>query len=198
MSADEGFRVLIRRVRAGDQDAAAALVRQYEPQIRRVVRMRLTDPRLRQVLDSSDICQSVLANVFIRAAAGQFELERPEQLLRLLATMARNRVLSHVQHQHADRRDSRRVVPSGQQAVEGVPGHDPSPSQFVANKDLLQEVYRQFSAGERYLAEQRAAGRDWAEIAAEIGSTAEALRKKLARALDRVARQLGLEGAIHT
>jgi RNA polymerase sigma-70 factor (ECF subfamily) len=193
MSAAPAFTSLIRRVRAGDHQAAAELVRQYEPQIRRVVRMRLTDPRLRQVLDSSDICQSVLFNFFIRAAAGQFELERPEQLVRLLATMARNRLLNHVQREKAERRDCRRVVAGGQTALEAVPAGDPSPSRVVAGKELLQEVYRHLTEEERYLADQRSAGRDWADLAAEAGSTAEALRKKLARGLDRVARQVRLE-----
>ena len=50
------FRELIRRVRAGEQDAAAELVRQYEPTTRRMVRVRLTDTRLRAMLDSMDVC----------------------------------------------------------------------------------------------------------------------------------------------
>ena len=40
------FDELIRRVRAGDPDAAAELVRNYEPAIRRAVRFRLADARL--------------------------------------------------------------------------------------------------------------------------------------------------------
>jgi hypothetical protein len=31
-----------------------------------------------------DICQSVMASFFVRAAAGQFNLERPDELIRLL------------------------------------------------------------------------------------------------------------------
>jgi len=46
------------------------------------------------------------------------------------------------------------------------------------------------------LAEQRALGRDWAQIAAEKGGSAEALRKQLARAIERVSQELGLEGSI--
>ena len=48
---------------------------------------------------------------------------------------------------------------------------------------------------ERYLAEQRAAGRGWAELAEELGEGAEALRKKLSRAVDRIAKELGLDEA---
>jgi hypothetical protein len=59
---------LIRRVRAGDPDAAAALVEHNEPAQRRGVRIHLCDHRLRRLLKSADICQSVLASCFSRAA----------------------------------------------------------------------------------------------------------------------------------
>src|SRR5437870_1877835 len=101
MSEEAAFRDLIHRVRAGEQEAAAELVRQYEPEIRRAIRLRLTDPRLNRVLDSMDICQSVMANFFVRVHAGQFELDKPEQLLRLLVTMARNRLFDQARRQQA-------------------------------------------------------------------------------------------------
>ena len=75
--ADGGFREFIRRIRAGDEQAAVDLVRQYEPVIRTEVRMRLSDPRLYRTLDSMDICQSVLLSFFARAALGQYDLDRP-------------------------------------------------------------------------------------------------------------------------
>ena len=46
---------------------------------------------------------------------------------------------------------------------------------------------------ERRVADLRGQGRDWAAVAAELGGTAEARRKQLARALDRVAAELGLD-----
>ena len=58
------------------------------------LRVRLVDTRLNRLLDSMDICQSVLASFFVRAALGQYELETPEQLLKLLATMTRNKLLT--------------------------------------------------------------------------------------------------------
>src|SRR5437016_2617937 len=78
MTEANAFQDLIRRVRAGDPEAATALVRRYEPAIRRIVRLRLRDRRLRRSFDSLDICQSVLHSFFARAALGQFDLHRPE------------------------------------------------------------------------------------------------------------------------
>ena len=195
MSDDEQTSDLLRRIRQGDGAAATELVRQYEPEIRRAVRVRLTDPRLRRVLDSMDVCQSVLAAFFVRVSAGQYDLHDPGQLLRLLTAMARNKVLDHARRQQARRRDQRRVDGGGGEALEAVADSTPSPSRVAANKELLEEVRRRLSDDERRLADQRALGRDWAAIAAAEGAAPDALRKKLTRALDRVSRDLGLEDA---
>jgi len=92
MTPDDSFHDLVRRVQGGDEPAAAELVRRFGPALRRAVRTRLTDPELRRLLDSMDICQSVLASFFVRTAAGQFDLDGPEDLVKLLATMARNKL----------------------------------------------------------------------------------------------------------
>ncbi len=193
MAEAPSFNELIQQVRAGNAAAAAELVRQYEPEIRCAVRVRLANPRLGRVLDSMDICQSVLANFFTRAAAGQFDLERPEDLLKLLVTMARNKLRDQVRHQQARRRDNRRLEGGSPDVLAEVAGGDGTPSQIVAGEELLREVRRRLTDEERYLAEQRAQNRDWADLAAELGGSPEALRKRLARALDRVTRELGLE-----
>ena len=89
---DHGFPALLRRVRAGDQEAAAELVRTYEPVLTRMIRVRLSDRRLRRVHGESDIFQSVMTSFFVRAALGQYELGQPEDLVKLLAVMVRNKV----------------------------------------------------------------------------------------------------------
>ena len=192
MTEEPTFADLIQRIRAGDQDAATELVRRYEPAIRVAVRVRLSDPSLRRLMDSMDICQSVLGSFFVRAASGQFELETPEHLLSLLVTMARNRVTNHALKQQAARRDQRRVQKGGlDESVLAAAG--PSPSQVVAHRELLQEFRKRLSDRERQIAEQRSQGRSWAEIAAGVGGEPDALRMQFTRAIDRVARELRLE-----
>jgi RNA polymerase sigma factor (sigma-70 family) len=191
MSEAPSFRDLIRRVRAGDAEAAAELVRQYEPTIRLVVRRRLTDPALRRLLDSMDICQSVLASFFVRAAAGAYDLERPEQLLKLLAVMARNKLVNQVQRHRA----ARRRPPSSPDTPDPNAIIDPgsTPSQVVSQGELLQEFRRRLSEEERRLADHRAQGRPWTEIAAEVGGSPDGLRMQLQRAIERVTHELGLD-----
>jgi RNA polymerase sigma-70 factor (ECF subfamily) len=185
------FQELIGRVRGGDEQAAADLIRQYEPAIRRIVRLQLRDRRLRRVLDSDDIGQSVLASFFLRAAAGQFELETPAQLVKLLATMARNKLAGHARRQHAQRRDQRRTSADVDEAM--LPAAEATPSQHVANKELIAEVQRRLTPAELRLVELRQEGYDWNEIAARTGESPVALRKRLSRALDRTIQELGLE-----
>jgi RNA polymerase sigma-70 factor (ECF subfamily) len=192
MEPESSFGELLRRVRAGDAQAAAELVRQFEPEVRRHVRLRLSNPRfsrLQRVLDSVDISQSVLGNFFVRAALGQFDLETPRDLIGLLVTMAQNKLVDQ-----ARKRANRRPLLSGAAPLDTVcdPGH--SPSQVVAGAELIQEFLRRMSAEERHLAELRAAGHSWGEIADRVGGSAEAVRKQLERAIRRVERQLGLEG----
>ncbi len=192
---DDGnrFLALVRRVRAGDGEAAAELVRLYEPAVRRLVRLRLRDPRLRRVLDSADVCQSVLASFFVRAAAGQYELDRPEQLLRLLAVMARNKLAGQARLAYVSRREPGRETSPGS----GVLDPGPGPSQEADWRDLLGAVRGRLSDEERQLADRRARAQGWDEIAAELGGSPDSLRKRLSRALDRVARQLGLDDFDH-
>jgi RNA polymerase sigma-70 factor (ECF subfamily) len=192
VSEDASFVELIRRVRARDERAAAELVRRYEPAIRLAVRVRLRDPALRRTFDSMDVCQSVLANFFVRAALGQFELENPEQLLHLLAVMARNKLTNYALRQRAARRDQRRVEPGDAGDKELVaPG--PGPSQVATHRELLEEVYGRLSDDERRIADRRAQGHSWADISAELGGSPDAVRVRFSRALVRVAGDLGLE-----
>lgn len=189
---DALFRDLIRRVRNRDEAAAAELVGKYEAAIRRVVRIQLRDSRMRSVLDSMDICQSVLASFFVRTALGQYELETPDNLLRLLASIARNKLKSQFNRVHAQRRDIRRQGTSADEAVV-VPDQASDPSEQASAKELLEKVRSRLNEDDRYLAEQRALGRSWKEIAEEVGGTDESLRKKLTRALNQVMMELGLD-----
>src|SRR5215470_4521756 len=132
--AEESFSELIARIRAGDERAAADLVRRYEPEIRREVRFLLRDPFLRRTFDSMDVCQSVLSSFFLRAALGEYDLNRPEDLIRLLISMTRNKVVDATRRQRAQRRDHRRST--SLDAVD-LAAEIPSPSQVVEGREML-------------------------------------------------------------
>lgn len=185
---DQEFQDLIQRVRAGEQDAAANLVQHFEPQIRREVRLRLTQPQMRRTLDSVDICQSVFGKFFVKASLGELEFDRPQQLLRLLCQMARNKVIDC--HRRAQVRQ-----PSDGQAIVALEGDSPdrkpeTPSLHLSQQELLTKMDSLLSPLERQIAELRKNGTSWNDIAEEIGDSPEALRKVLSRACDRVITEL--------
>lgn len=194
MSETSDFQDLVRRVREGEMGAAAALVQQYEPMVRRAVRLRMLSPSMRRTMDSMDICQSVLGSFFVRAAMGQYELNTPEDLVKLLVRLARNKVAGVARKHFARKRDARRVQDSNS-AIDRVMDQQETPSKAVEGADLLEHFRMKLSPEERALADQRAQGREWVDIAKDMNESPEALRKRLQRAVDRAARELGLDDA---
>jgi RNA polymerase sigma-70 factor (ECF subfamily) len=190
---EPSFRQLIERVRCGDQDAAAVLVEQFEPEIRREIRLRLTDAKLRRTVDSADISQSVLGVFFVRAALGQFELNKPEQLFGLLVRIARNKIVDrHRRQQKLNAvRQSRTAVAVNNHNEPIDPGA--SPSAIASGRDLMEQVQLRLTDDERELSRLRGQGKNWREIAELMGGEPEALRKRLARACDRVIVDFGLD-----
>lgn len=189
MTPDPTFDALMARVRAGDPAAAAELVRTYEPAIRAAVRGRMADDRLRRLFDSTDVSQAVLATFFARVALGQYRLDTADDLVRLLVTIARNKLLKQVTRHRRARRDYRR---GGELSPTDPPADAADPSREVATADLLTAVYRRLTPEERRLVELRQQGLDWEAIAADLGGTAEGRRKQHARAVARVAAEFDL------
>jgi DNA-directed RNA polymerase specialized sigma24 family protein len=193
MADEMSFRDLLKRARAGDPKATRKLALRYEPDIRRAAKGPLNDLHLRNLLDSMDICQEVLTEFFVRAANGQFELTEPDELLKLFVTMTRNQVLDESRHYKAARRDHRRQVADlSEHCLGGFADDCPTPSRIVSARELLEEVSRRLSDEERGLLEQRANGQEWTILAEQRGTSAATLRKKLSRALTRVASEIGL------
>jgi RNA polymerase sigma factor (sigma-70 family) len=190
----DAFDELMSRVRAGQPAAAAELVRRFEPEIRLEVRvrMRVQDGRMRRLLDSIDITQSVFGSFFAGVAVGRYVPENPRQLLGLLVTMTRNKLLTQVRNHRRQRRDVRRQQSMEAACSDPVSG-GASPSEFVAGAELLGEVQSRLSEEERHVAELRGYGKTWAAIAEELGGTADGRRKQVERAFTRVVRELNLD-----
>jgi RNA polymerase sigma-70 factor (ECF subfamily) len=147
---------------------------------------------MRQVLDSMDVCQSVLASFFVRTALGQYELESPAQLVGLLTRIARNKLLNQLERSRTQRRDMRRQASYDDHAG-AVTDRASDPSKQASAREILAQVRERLDPAERYLADERSQGRPWQELAQELGATDDALRKKLTRALSRVMEELGLD-----
>jgi len=183
----EKFNQLMARVRDGDKGAASDLINSYEPEIRREIRLRLTNPKLRRVVDTMDISQSVFGNFFVRAAYGQFELSSPAQLMALLLKMANNKVIDRHRREVV-----RKTYDHEEQKEEAVARKTSTASEIVSGKELLNEFRNRLGENEQKIANMRKNGMPWDAIASELGESAEALRKRLRRACDRAIDELGI------
>jgi DNA-directed RNA polymerase specialized sigma24 family protein len=186
---EASFRDLMRRVQAGDPQAALELVRQYEWAIRLQVRVRLTQPDLRRLLDSMDIVQRVWASFFPGVIAGQYELEDPKKLLNLLITLAHHKLQDEAKHLRRQRRGGGQVVGGAIEENAAVDPH-PGPAQEADQRDFLRAFRQRLSASEQGIWDQRLQGRSWVEIAAGLGADADVVRIQFNRAVERVTRQL--------
>lgn len=193
MSSSENFDELIRRVRAGDPEAAESIWRRYEPLLQREIRLRIRDPRLRRRVDESDICQSVMMSFFARVRVGQFELEGPEQLQRLLAQMGKNKLASQARRHGSDRRNYRQSSELPDQSFAGKEFHaGNTPSQVISWQEILERFLDRLNEDERQMANLRVEGESWSRIAEALGGTADGRRVQFHRAIDRIAKDLGL------
>jgi hypothetical protein len=178
----QNFSEFLGALRRGDQRAAAELVRRCLPQLRTVVRLHLAGtPWVRSLYDSLDVCQSVLGDFFARTLGKHYPLQSTEDLCRLLATMARRKVADkrRMLARHPDR------LPKGWDA----PAADPPPDEAAARQEMVHKILDRFTPRERWLAEQRALGRSWVDLAREAGAEPDLLRIQYARAVTRVRAQ---------
>jgi RNA polymerase sigma-70 factor (ECF subfamily) len=180
---DREFLALVDDARSGDADAATEFVARYEPELRRYVRIWLTDSRLGRFVDSVDICQSILGRFFVGFFAGKYELRSPEQLIALLLRMAKNEVCDQIRKQRAARRGGGAAQTSALAPLEALADSEGSPSVQASNRELVEKLLEALPSHERFLAERRMAGFGWAELAAELQTDAEVLRKRFTRAL---------------
>lgn len=187
------FVEMLAGVRAGDQRAAAELVRHYEPEILRAAQGPLRRLGLHNRVEPRDIAQAVLARFFAQVGTGRFDLQEPRDLVKLLVTMTRNQALDEAKRDRANRRDQRRVdEEASASCLDIFPDRAGTPSKIVGGQEIVDVMLQRLSVEERYFVEQRSLGREWADLAAERGVSSEALRKRIERAIDRVSRQVGL------
>jgi RNA polymerase sigma-70 factor (ECF subfamily) len=162
MTSENPFPDLLRRIRAGDQEAAAELFRCHEPVLRRFIRTQMWHWQLRRTLDSIDVCQSVFGNFFQGVRLGRYDLQTPAELCQLLVVMARNKVISQMRRPHVWRQQERQPPDGANDACELLVSPEASPGWQTEARDLLRAIRDRLTDEERWLAEQHALGRTWA------------------------------------
>lgn len=156
-----------------DADELWSLVKQYEPHLRRIIRVQLNCAQARRVIDSIDICQSVYLVLWTRIEENGLHWENQQQLLGLLLGIARHKVLEHVRYHHPQRRDIRRTHSLGE--------HDTP--KLADSPDLTAQDFAVLN--------RRLAGDTWADAAMGQAQTSNAIKLRIRKTLARLARRSG-------
>jgi DNA-directed RNA polymerase specialized sigma24 family protein len=172
MSTSDSFSELRSGLFAGDEEAAAHLFARYAARLIALARARLGS-RFQAKLDPEDVVQSALGSFFRRCAAGQFDLDGPEQLWSLLALFTLRKCGRQFDLYNAARRDARREsrADSGEDsaAATPLPGHEPGPEEAAMLAEAVQRVEGQLTSPlKRQIFEMSLQGHAVADIAREL------------------------------
>jgi DNA-directed RNA polymerase specialized sigma24 family protein len=189
------FQVLIDQAQRGDQTAVHDLMSQFEPNVLHSARALLVGLRYRLPIEPSDICQTVFCSFFVKLLQGRLKLDQAEDMLKLLSIMTRNLVYDEIRKQRTHRRGARQEAESDgtHDVLSEVAARGGTPSYIVACHELISEIRRRLDEDEIRLLDWRIAGGNWAELAATMNCGADALRKRLDRALARVLGELNID-----
>jgi RNA polymerase sigma factor (sigma-70 family) len=181
----EDFQELVRRARDGEEDAAARLAREFQPFILRFARIQMRNlpnyRRLRVEVDSADICQTVFKSLFKGLRKQRFTLDQRGHLEKLLFVMIKFKIATK-----AGRLSVRLREILDADVYDARIDTTPSPEKPVVDNDLYEAIVEHFSEDEFGILTRRLDGQPWTDIAATLGGTQEAMRKKLERAIKRV------------
>jgi DNA-directed RNA polymerase specialized sigma24 family protein len=176
----------LAKIQGGDDCAVEAMLREWDPFLRRVIRLRLLDGRLRRAVDTSDILQSLLKDFLRRPGAGEPSEASPAELSAYLAAAVRHKV------QTRWRKERRHA---GSLPEEWEPASlEPDVGKRVEDRDLVEAIRSRLDESTRSLLDLRAQGLTWQDVAARVGGGADALRMRVNRAVAAVLTELGDRG----
>ncbi len=177
---------LLDAYRKGDPAAQTELLTRLESQLRMLVRA-LVGKQVRTERESMDICQSLLLAFHLQAGAGKVAFENEEAFKGYLRTMIRNKLANLSDRIKTAKRGG------GAGAVDAeelqLPAFDPSASMVAGTAELRKRMEGAMGEEERAILEGLLAGRGYAEIAGDLGKSADAVRMAWNRARDRLVAQ---------
>jgi len=182
---------LLKRIRAGDEDAARELLENFEAHVRRVVRSRLP-AIMRSKFDSMDFVQSVWGEFFPKLTRGDIDFDSPNKLARFLALVAQSKVTNEYRRRFSKRFNLQKEV-AMDTALFYVPGKegDPTPSQNLAASEQLEAIMARRPESHRKVVELRSQGFTFVEIAKTLRIDERTAR----RILHGIEQELGLKNA---
>ncbi|HOA52099.1 MAG: sigma-70 family RNA polymerase sigma factor [Thermogutta sp.] len=170
------FTELVAAAGRGDEEALTRLLEYCEPKFRIIARVSL-GPLLRPQLDTMDLVQSMKRMLIPGLRAGLYELDSPDQLVALAATIIRRKVALYWRRQK-----KQAVLRLTEQALTGE--EDALVEHRIQdweNEELLARLLESLTEEERQLFRMQLEGLTIVEIARHLGCRPGPLRARLSR-----------------
>lgn len=176
-------------LRSGDPQTVEPLLNRLDPSLRRIIRARLKDARVRSVADTSDIFQSLLKDFLFQKESERSPSESSGGMYAYLAAAACHKI-------QAKLRKERRHVGSLADDFEPV-SSEPQPTKRLEDRDFVEAVRERLGEDGRLLFDLAVQGLAWSEISVVVGGKPDALRMRLRRGIANVLSELGEEELSH-
>jgi DNA-directed RNA polymerase specialized sigma24 family protein len=176
-------------IQGRDAYAVGQLLHELDPFLRQIIRMQLIDGKLRHVIETADILQSLLKDFLGRGVDSPSARTDQGGLRAYFAAAVRNKVLKRL------RKEERRVgaLPDDCQCL----SRELPVSQQFEEQELLLAMRSRLSNYEVQILDLRMQGLTWREVAESVGQTPAAVRIRLTRVVGAVLKELGYGGATH-
>jgi RNA polymerase sigma factor (sigma-70 family) len=168
-SRQDHFRSLLAQVQQGSDEAARELYETYVKYVLKCVRHKLWH-KMRSQFDSQDFVQQVWAS-FFDERRNLPDFQTPEDLTNYLLAMTRNKVAAAGRRRRAQKRDMEleiRIEEENDLVGPHPASRDPTPSAVAVAAETRQRLVELQPQQVRTIAQLRAAGHTFAEIAAEL------------------------------
>ncbi len=174
------------RLNDGTRSAVEQAVMRYRDKLCELV-AREMGARLAARESPEDPVQSALASFCQGVKEQRFRIDHSGALWRLLETITRHKMLSHIEAQEADKRNAAHEAgPAG----DWIPDREPSPEDAAGVADLIQRAIDGLQPPDPEIFRLHLEGFTRAEIAAQFDFTEATVRAKLDRIRARLARLL--------
>ncbi len=174
-------RILLNRWRNGDEDAARELFQIYEERLLGLARQRISQ-RFGSRLDPEDVVQSVFRTFFTRSQEGKFQVEKPDDVWKLLARITVHKTFRQIAFHRAAKRNVNMEKSQGDDSQDYVLSLlDRGPTPEIANQflDQVEHLVNRLRPDHRQILELRLQGYKDVEIAEKLNISDRTIRRAM-------------------
>jgi RNA polymerase sigma-70 factor (ECF subfamily) len=192
MEQNDSFEVVMNCLRAGDNDAASAILGRFTHRLMTLARARLASLSNSRG-DIEDVLQSVYKSFFTRYSQGEFNVTDWNELWGLLTIITLRKCANRQTYLKARRRDVRREVSTtGHSDSSGLGwvlvDREPTPLEAAALADTVEELVRGLDPPDRVTVSMLLQGYNAREISETLTCSERTVRRVRTRLKDRLKR----------